>query len=94
MRLLPDGGFSRRGLGWVLGLSISSFALAVLLTAFSDDLGSPTSSGTDSYSFSVLGHHAMATLLAESGLEVTVRRDPRRTVRCQHVHRRDRQVGR
>lgn len=76
MRRLTEGGYSRRTLGWIVGLTVFSFALALLLTAYADEIGTPSSPGTDTFSYSALGHRALVEFLESGGLPVTVQRDP------------------
>ncbi len=69
-----EGGFSRRTVGWLAGLGVASFILALVLTAFGD-VGRPTP-GANSFSRSALGHRAMVELLQSLGLGVVSRRSP------------------
>jgi len=69
--------YSRRSLAWIIGLAGGSFALALVLTGFADDLGQPLSASADSFSYSALGHHAFYEVLARSGIKVSRRRTER-----------------
>jgi hypothetical protein len=71
------GGFSRKTLGWIIGLSVGSFVLAIVLMAFADDLGEPVSAGADAFSRSAIGHRAALELLRRTGVEVVVRQSER-----------------
>ncbi len=69
-----EGGFSRKTVGWLAGLGIASFVLALLLTAFGDG-GRPTP-GTNSFSRSALGHRGASEFLQSLGLGAVSRRSP------------------
>jgi hypothetical protein len=69
--------FSRKALGWIVGLSAGSFLLAILLTVFAEDLGEPFSARNDSFSTSAVGHRGVVEFLRKSGLPVLVRRTGR-----------------
>lgn len=78
MRRLPnDDPFSARVLRWVVGVSVVSFAAALVMGAFGEDLVEPSSAGPSSFSWSALGHRAAAELLEKDGIRVLVRQDPR-----------------
>lgn len=78
MRPLPnDDPFSKRALRWVIGLAVMSFATALLMGAFGEDLVEPESAGPSTFSWSALGHRAAAELLENDGIRVLVRQDPR-----------------
>jgi hypothetical protein len=55
-------------------LAAGSFTLAIVFTAFAENLGDPYSAGSDLFSYSSLGHRAAAELLRRSGLPVVIRR--------------------
>ncbi|ANM29830.1 hypothetical protein ABI59_09940 [Acidobacteria bacterium Mor1] len=69
--------FGGRALGWLIGLAGVSLFLALLLTAFADDLGDPESSGPNGFSRSALGHRAFLGFLERIGMEVSLRRTDR-----------------
>lgn len=71
-----EGGFSRTAIGWIVGLSVASFALALLLTAFGEDLWGKPSPHSNSFSRSALGHRAVVELLQSLGVGVMSRRTP------------------
>ena len=71
-----EGGFSRRAVGWIVGLSVASFGLALLLTAFGEDLWGKPSPHSNSFSRSALGHRAVVELLQSMGVGVMSRRTP------------------
>ena len=71
-----EGGFSRRVIGWIVGVGVVSFALALLLSAFGEDLWERPTAEANSYSRSALGHRALAELLRSFGIGVTSRRTP------------------
>lgn len=62
----------RHGLiGGALALGALSLLLSVVLSGVSDRLGDPASAGSDSFSYSLIGHRAFATFLERVGLRVT-----------------------
>jgi len=69
-----EGGFSRRAVGWIVGVAAGSFLLALLLSAFGEDLGRRPTPHTNTFSYSVLGHRAAVEYLQASGLDVVSRR--------------------
>jgi hypothetical protein len=71
---MNDRVYSRKTLAWLIGLSVGSFVLAIVLTAFADDLGQPLSAGANTFSNSVIGHSAVIVFLERAGIEVRVRR--------------------
>lgn len=70
-----EGGFSRRAIAWIIGLSLASLCLGLLLTAFGQNLTGRPSPGTNTFSYSAIGHRGLAELLRERGLGVLSRRD-------------------
>lgn len=72
-----EGGFSRRTLGWIVGVAATSLALALLLIVFGDDLEArrPTPHA-NTFSSSALGHKAAVEFLREMGLGVVSRQSP------------------
>jgi hypothetical protein len=68
-----EGGFSRRVLGWVIGIAVASFLAALLLSAFGENLSSWTTPDANSFSYSAIGHHALIELLSSLGLGVVPR---------------------
>lgn len=68
------GGFSRRAVAWIMGLGVTSFALAILLSAFSEDLWERPTPHANSFSWSALGHRGLADLLRSLGVGVISRR--------------------
>lgn len=71
-----EGGFSRKAVGWIVGVGVASFLLALLLTAFGEDLFSRPTPHANSYSRSALGHRALVELLQSLGLGAVSRRTP------------------
>lgn len=71
-----EGGFSRRKLGWAVGIAVTSFVIFLLLLAFGRDLEGPPPPGPNTFSTSALGHQAAAELLRELGLGVLSRQSP------------------
>jgi len=69
------GVFSRRALGWVVGIGSTSFLLAFVLAALGEPPAAPRTLGANSFSRSAIGHHALATFLRRSGFDVGIRRD-------------------
>jgi hypothetical protein len=64
-----DQPFSRRALGWIVGLAAASFAAALAFAIFG--IGQEQSSaGGDSYSRSALGHRGFVDLLTDEGIQV------------------------
>lgn len=78
MSLEPEieGGFSRKAIGWITGVGVASFVLALLLTAFGEDLFSKPSPNANSYSRSALGHRGLVELLQSMGIGAVSRRTP------------------
>lgn len=73
----PEAVFSRRTLGWLVGVSLTSFALMMLLVAFGDDLAARRPNPqANTFSRSALGHRAVVELLRETGLGVVSRQSP------------------
>jgi hypothetical protein len=71
-----EGGFSRRAVAWLLGLTLGGLALAALLAVFGRDLaGGRPSPGTNTFSHSALGHRGLAELLRSLSLGVVSRRN-------------------
>lgn len=71
-----EGGFSRSVVGWIVGVGVASFALALLLTAFGEDLWEQPTRDANSFSRSALGHRALAELLQSLGVGVVSRKTP------------------
>lgn len=71
-----EGGFSRSTVGWVAAIGVISFALALILSAYGEDLWSKPSPHANSFSRSALGHRALVELLESMGLGVVSRRSP------------------
>ncbi len=71
-----EGGFSRSTLGWIVGVGVASFVLALLLSAFGDDLFEKPTADANSFSRSALGHRALSELLQSVGIGVVSRRTP------------------
>ncbi|HEX3126257.1 MAG TPA: DUF4350 domain-containing protein [Thermoanaerobaculia bacterium] len=71
-----EGGFSRKAVGWIVGIGAVSFVLALLLTAFGEDLFSKPSPQANSYSRSALGHRGLVELLQSLGVGAVSRRTP------------------
>lgn len=64
--------FRRRTL-WILGVVVAlSLATTVALSLFAGDLEGPPSAGTDAYSRSAIGHHALVATLDRLGVPVVV----------------------
>ncbi len=72
----PGAVFSGRVVAILATVAVLSFGLAFVISAFGEDLGTPRSIGTDTYSRSALGHGAFVELLRASGVEVEIRRAP------------------
>ena len=66
--------FARRTLGWLLALGGTSLVLGFVINIFSTDLFEEHSAGTDTYSRSAVGHHALLELLREYDVPVRVTR--------------------
>jgi hypothetical protein len=66
--------FTRTTVIGIVALAAGSFALGIVFTAFSENLGDPYSPGSDLFSTSALGHRAAAELLRRSGVPVFIRR--------------------
>jgi hypothetical protein len=72
-----EGGFSRRTLGWITGVAVTSLALAILLIAFGDDLEARRPNPhANTFSRSAVGHRALVEFLREMGLGVVSRQSP------------------
>lgn len=71
-----EGGFSRSTVGWAAALGVISFAVALILSAYGEDLWSEPSPHANSFSRSALGHRALVELLESTGLGVVSRRSP------------------
>jgi hypothetical protein len=71
----PEGGFSRRAIAWIIGLSLASLSLGLLLTAFGQNLKGRPSPGTNTFSYSAIGHRGLAELLRDRGRGAVSRRD-------------------
>jgi hypothetical protein len=71
-----EGGFSRSAIGWIVGVGVASFVLALLLSAFGEDLFERPTADANSFSRSALGHRALAELLQSLGIGVVSRRTP------------------
>jgi hypothetical protein len=72
-----EGGFSQQTVGWIVGVALGSFFLAIVLSVFGEDLNGRPSAGPNSFSYSALGHRALAELLRGSGIGVVSRRSAR-----------------
>lgn len=82
MTTRATGPFSTRAVVWLVTAASFSLLLAMLFSGFADSLGEPGSAGADSYSWSVLGHRALAEVLARRGHRVE-------RLRTQHLARVD-----
>lgn len=72
-----EGGFSKRLLGWVVGLSVVSFVVAILLVTYGDELEArKPNPHANTFSKSALGHMAAARYLQAMGLGVVSRQNP------------------
>lgn len=72
-----EGGFSKRALGWIVGISVVSFVLAVLLVTYGDELEARRPNPhANTFSKSALGHMAVARYLRSLGLGVVSRQNP------------------
>lgn len=69
------GVFSRRLLIVLIGLAVMSFLLSFILVGYGEDLSPARSLGTDTYSFSAIGHRGLRFFLERLGLEVFISRD-------------------
>ncbi len=68
-----EGGFSRRVLGWVIGIAVASFLGAILLSAYGDRAGSWPSPHANTFSYSAIGHRGLVELLRSFDLGVVSR---------------------
>ena len=72
-----EGGFSKRLLAWVVGLSVVSFVVAILLVTYGDELEArKPNPHANTFSKSALGHMAAARYLRTMGLGVVSRQNP------------------
>ena len=72
-----EGGFSRRTLGWITGVAVTSLALGIGLIVFGDDLEArKPNPQANTFSRSALGHKALVDFLREMGLGVVSRQTP------------------
>jgi hypothetical protein len=71
-----EGGFSRRGLGWIVGGTVLSFVAFVLLGVYGRDLESRPTPEANTFSYSALGHRGLADFLRSMGLGVLSRQAP------------------
>jgi hypothetical protein len=71
-----EGGFSRRGLGWIVGGTVLSFVAFVLLSVYGRDLESRPTPQANTFSYSALGHRGLAEFLRSMGLGVVSRQAP------------------
>lgn len=72
-----EGGFSKRLLAWVVGLSVVSFVVAILLVTYGDELEArKPNPHANTFSKSALGHMAAARYLRAMGLGVVSRQNP------------------
>ncbi len=69
----PTAPFGRRGARWLAAIAAGSLAASGVLAAFSDAFEVP-SFGTDTFSRSAIGHHALVALLRDLGRTVLVSR--------------------
>ncbi len=69
------GPFSNKALVAILAVGLSTFALGLVLAAFSPDVFGQRSPGNDSYSHSLVGHRALTEFLKRSGLAVVISRN-------------------
>lgn len=67
--------FSNKALVAILAVGLSTFALGLVLAAFSPDVFGQSSPGNDSYSRSLIGHRALTEFLKRSGLAVVISRN-------------------
>lgn len=73
-----EGGFSRRTLGWIIGCAVASCVAAVLFSVYGRDLELHPKPGANTFSYSALGHRALAELLQSMGLGVISRQSSAR----------------
>ena len=71
-----EGGFSRRALGWIVGGTLASFLAFVLLGVYGKDLDRRPTPKANTFSYSALGHHGLASFLVSMGLGVLPRQAP------------------
>ena len=71
-----EGGFSRRALGWIVGGTVASFLAFVLLGVYGKDLDRRPTPEANTFSYSALGHHGLASFLIAMGLGVLPRQAP------------------
>jgi hypothetical protein len=71
-----EGGFSRRALGWIVGGTVASFLAFVLLGVYGKDLDRRPTPQANTFSYSALGHHGLASFLVSMGLGVLPRQAP------------------
>lgn len=67
-----DGGFSRRTVGWLVGVSAVSLAAAVLFAVFGGSVRPGASSSADTFSRSAIGHRGLVSLLERLHVPVLV----------------------
>jgi hypothetical protein len=68
-----EGGFSRQGLGWLIGSVAVSFVAYVLLGVYDQDLERRPTPEANTFSYSALGHRGLADFLRSMGLGVVSR---------------------
>jgi hypothetical protein len=71
-----EGGFSRRTLAWIVGSVAVSFVAAALLGVYGRDLERRPTPEANTFSYSALGHRALADFLRAMGLGVVSRQSP------------------
>jgi hypothetical protein len=71
-----EGGFSRRGLRWIVGTAVVSFVAAVLLGVYGADLDRRPTPEANTFSYSALGYHGLFEFLRAMGLGVVARQAP------------------
>jgi len=69
-----EGGFSRRVLGWIVGIAVASFLAALGLSALGQTLESGATPDANAFSYSAIGHHALVEMLTSLGLGVVPRK--------------------
>ncbi|MCB9727008.1 MAG: hypothetical protein H6744_05940 [Deltaproteobacteria bacterium] len=69
--------FARRALAPALALGAVSLVAALVYGLCGEAILGPRSSGTDAFSRSLIGHHALVALLEATGVRTTVRRSDR-----------------
>jgi hypothetical protein len=69
-----EGGSSRRAAGWITGIALGSLTAGVLLSVFGQGLAGRPDPGSNTFSRSAVGHHALVELLRGTGLGVVSRR--------------------